>query len=272
MEENDDRSEEEMLGEVASLSCPPCTVQQLRAKTSLLLFDRKLVLVPAGVALLASLEYLVLHWNELQDVSALSALTGLQKLYLQHNQLKDLSPLSTLTSLTRLHLGYNHLKDVTPLSALTSLRDLVLRNNRLEDLSPLSTLSSLERLDLCNNRLELPPFWLHRIPLLSIVDGNPLSPLPRSVRSSDNYLRRFLYGLCHPHEKPGMEYLRSCRAVRGVRVHWHGEGEFKVFLCHGSTNKPFCKQVREGFRSDVCERVFLDQYSMTGISVSKSAG
>ena len=56
-------------------------------------------------------------------------MTSLTELYLQWNQITDITPLSALTSLNNLALQNNQITDLTPLSALTSLTELGLRNN-----------------------------------------------------------------------------------------------------------------------------------------------
>ena len=69
---------------------------------------------------------LLLHNNQIIDISPLSRLTNLTTLGLTGNQIIDISALSNLTNLTWLGLDVNQIVDISPLSNLTHLTWLTL--------------------------------------------------------------------------------------------------------------------------------------------------
>ena len=84
---------------------------------------------------LLNLTELHLEYNQITNITPLSALTNLTTLDLHYNQITDLSGLSALINLTTLHLYNNQITDITPLSALTNLTELDLRNNQITDIT-----------------------------------------------------------------------------------------------------------------------------------------
>eukprot|EP01051_Picozoa_sp_SAG22_P024166 SAG22_NODE_6575_length_836_cov_44.424695_2_plen_116_part_00 len=78
---------------------------------------------------MTSLQVLGLYYNQITDITPLSALTSLDQLWIHHNQITDITPLSALTSLWSLSLDNNQITDITPLTALTKLITLTLGDN-----------------------------------------------------------------------------------------------------------------------------------------------
>ncbi|MFG0258428.1 MAG: P-loop NTPase fold protein [Phycisphaerales bacterium JB043] len=89
-----------------------------------------------------------LSWQEITDLSALSALTSLQMLDLSGTDVTDVGVLSALTSLRWLDLSATGVTDIGVLSALTSLETLDLADTGLTDIGALSALTLLKTLDL----------------------------------------------------------------------------------------------------------------------------
>ena len=111
-----------------------------------------------GLEHCTSLTLLVLHTNQISDISPLAGLTNLRELYLGSNQITNISPLAGLTNLTYLELQSNHITGISPLSGLTNLTSLSLFSNQISDLSPLAGLTGLSLLDLRNNQIsDIPP-------------------------------------------------------------------------------------------------------------------
>ena len=120
--------------------------------------------IPAALGSLTSLQWLILHNNQLDGEipSELGSLTNLQYLYLHNNQLDGAIPtqLGGLGSLRYLYLYNNQLTGSIPseLGSLTSLQRLYLYDNQLTGAIPseLGSLTSLQRLQLQGNELTGP--------------------------------------------------------------------------------------------------------------------
>ncbi|MCB5252345.1 MAG: leucine-rich repeat domain-containing protein, partial [Candidatus Cloacimonetes bacterium] len=102
---------------------------------------------------LNNLQYLILFYNQISDLGPLSNLSNLQILDLSSNQVSDLSPLSNLSNLEGLSLDYNQISDLGPLSNLSNLLELYLEDNQFSDLSTLANLSNLQYLNLGSNQI-----------------------------------------------------------------------------------------------------------------------
>ena len=89
---------------------------------------------------LYGLDSLSLAGNNLQDISALSALGGLVTLNLSGNRISDLTPLTSLPGLRTLYLDGNPIEDLTPLYAIGTLTSLSIKSISVsaEQLSALS--------------------------------------------------------------------------------------------------------------------------------------
>ena len=89
---------------------------------------------------LYGLDSLSLAGNNLQDISALSALGGLVTLNLSGNRIRDLTPLTSLSGLRTLYLDGNPIEDLTPLYAIGTLTSLSIKSISVsaEQLSALS--------------------------------------------------------------------------------------------------------------------------------------
>jgi Leucine-rich repeat (LRR) protein len=105
----------------------------------------------------AGLQWVDLHRNSIQGLSALSGLAGLEYLNVAHNRADDLSPLSGVVSLKTLRVGHNLIVDLTPLAGLTELVTLKAPHNLIADASPLSSLTQLSFLALNRNLLSTLP-------------------------------------------------------------------------------------------------------------------
>ncbi len=109
-----------------------------------------------GLEQAASLVFLDLADNEIDNLMPLAALSALQVLVLDANAIVDLAPLAGLAALEVLAVEYNRIADLAPLSALKSLETLLLLGNRVENLASLLALSAdgaLKRVDLRENPL-----------------------------------------------------------------------------------------------------------------------
>ena len=80
---------------------------------------------------------LILHFNQINDLSALSDMTELTRLILHYNAVVDISPLSNMTKLEELYLPYNGVQDISSLSGLDSLTILDIKSNDIFDILPL---------------------------------------------------------------------------------------------------------------------------------------
>lgn len=89
---------------------------------------------------LYGLDSLSLAGNNLQNISALSALGGLVTLNLSGNRISDLTPLTSLPGLRTLYLDGNPIEDLTPLYAIGTLTSLSIKSISVsaEQLSALS--------------------------------------------------------------------------------------------------------------------------------------
>jgi len=124
-------------------------------------FGRKVTVIPEAILQFkASLHYLNLDLNQINDITLLEKLTNLTKLYLGGNQISDIYPIRNLTKLTMLALNDNKIFNISPLENLTKLRKLWLSNNKIYDISPLEKLTELYELYVNNNQIERLPEWV----------------------------------------------------------------------------------------------------------------
>jgi hypothetical protein len=179
----------------------------------------------AGLQYATNLQELLLRWNQISDLSVLTALVNLrsldahgnhslhdlsplaglanlEELVLRINRISDLSPLAGLTRLETLDLQWNDVCDLSPLAGLANLRELRLRYNGIDDLSPLAALARLEYVDLRGNPLNQDAYDLY-IP--KIMANNP--------------------GVDLDYNKHGQYYL-AISSTAGGSVVRPGEGQF----------------------------------------------
>ena len=107
---------------------------------------------------LTSLEYLVLHSNNISNIEPLRNLINLKELDLDFNPITDISPLQGLYNLEILHMCSDgpyadKLSDISPLSSLTALKELRLPYQAISDISPLNNLTGLEKLRIYSNNI-----------------------------------------------------------------------------------------------------------------------
>jgi len=106
-----------------------------------------------GLEYFVSLNYLLLPYNEISDITPLQNLTQLTWLHLWDNQISDITPLQSLTQLSGLSLSENQISDITPLQSLTQLSGLSLSENQISDITPLENLTQLNWLTLYENQI-----------------------------------------------------------------------------------------------------------------------
>ncbi|MBS0604623.1 MAG: leucine-rich repeat domain-containing protein [Verrucomicrobia bacterium] len=116
---------------------------------------------------------LVLHHNQIRDISALGNLSQLKTLYLGHNLISDISALANLVQLKQLHLGRNQIRDISALKNLDQLQTLDLGNNQISDISALSGLQQLGWLSLTQNPIThiSALFGLDRLEILYLINA-----------------------------------------------------------------------------------------------------
>lgn len=104
---------------------------------------------------LPQLQYLDLNGNAIVDISALGDLPNLKVLFLNNNVIRDLSPVAGLTNLTTLTVDGNvpAISNASFVTNLTALQYLGLDDNAITDLAPMTKLTSLIALDLDDNRI-----------------------------------------------------------------------------------------------------------------------
>ena len=114
--------------------------------------DEQLAEMVTNGRIQSNVTHLVLHSNQITDITPLRSLINLEKLVLGVNRITDITPLSGLTKLERLDLFSNFkITDITPLSELINLKDLRIQQNQISDLTPLSELKNLELLFIGHN-------------------------------------------------------------------------------------------------------------------------
>jgi len=86
-----------------------------------------------GLEYATNLQTLVLRWNQIYDISALSGLDELEELDAHDNFISDISALSGKSRLWKVILRYNKIEDISALTDLTSLQQLDLRANPLNE-------------------------------------------------------------------------------------------------------------------------------------------
>ena len=130
--------------------------------------------------------------NQISDISALAGLTKLTELYLYHNQISDISVLAGLTNLTDLELNYNQISDISALAGLANLTKLYLYVNQISNISPLSGLTNLTKLGLHVNQISniSPLSGLTNLTWLGLSD-NQISDIS-ALSLLENLLRLYL--------------------------------------------------------------------------------
>ncbi|MDO5722610.1 MAG: hypothetical protein Q4P06_08765, partial [Actinomycetaceae bacterium] len=103
---------------------------------------------PATAANVATLESLIVYYDEVASLEGLEHATNLKELSVETMAGSDLTPLSGLTNLTKLGLSGEGYSDLSALSELTNLTDLELVGEGFSDLSPLAGLTNLTVLHL----------------------------------------------------------------------------------------------------------------------------
>ncbi|MFQ5870248.1 MAG: leucine-rich repeat domain-containing protein, partial [Candidatus Zixiibacteriota bacterium] len=106
-----------------------------------------------GLEYFVSLNYLLLPFNEISDITPLQNLTQLYSLDLFSNQISDITSLQNLAQLTWLDLELNQISDLTPLENLTELTWLRLRANQIAEIDRLQNLTQLTGLFLGDNQI-----------------------------------------------------------------------------------------------------------------------
>ena len=106
-----------------------------------------------GLELAINMDFLLLGFNPISDISPLSSLEQLRIFNMAVCQISDIRPLANLTRLESLHLHYNRIEDITPLANLTQLTDLWLNHNQIVDVSPLGDLKNLTDLQIGGNAI-----------------------------------------------------------------------------------------------------------------------
>jgi len=107
----------------------------------------------SDISVLSSLpvQYVTLHDNRIEDISALSGKALKGGLHLANNRISDISALAGLTQINDLYLYGNEIADISPLAGLTQLVYLDISNNLITDISALAGFTSLQTLELFGN-------------------------------------------------------------------------------------------------------------------------
>ena len=111
-------------------------VVQIESSTTLITSAVEVENPKAIETLVANLNTLYLHDNQIVDITPLNQLNNLETLDLYGNQIVDIAPLQQLINLNRLTLHDNQIVDLSPLVANTGLGEgdwLNLENNPLSD-------------------------------------------------------------------------------------------------------------------------------------------
>jgi uncharacterized protein (TIGR02145 family) len=138
------------------LGQPPAynpTVADLNGITGYLVADNLNISYIEGAQYLTNLTGLILHWNQISDISAVSGLVNLASLDLRWNQISNISAVSDLVNLTMLEFGNNQISDISAVSGLTNLTTLFLYENQISDISAVSGLTNLTELWLLQNQI-----------------------------------------------------------------------------------------------------------------------
>jgi len=113
----------------------------------------------SGIADLTGLEYatnlmqLVLHDNQINNISPISELANLTELNLYNNQIVGLPALSGMTNLVSLDIGLNPLTNVNGVGGLINLGRLWANNCQINNITALASLVNLSQLNLNNNQI-----------------------------------------------------------------------------------------------------------------------
>ena len=105
------------------------------------------------LAKLSNLNFLHLDGNPINNIAPLAGLPNLMTLSLRRSQISDITPLAGIKTLEILSLSENKINDITTLAELTNLRRLDIGSNQISDISPLAGLTNLQRLDIGSNQI-----------------------------------------------------------------------------------------------------------------------
>ena len=175
------------------------------------------------VAGLINLEHIGFVHNNVADLSPLARLVNLKAIEGWGNPISDLSSLAQLTQLENLSIGANEISDLTPLTPLTGLKVLNLRHGgRISDVLPLAALTALTRLELSGNYISdaSPLSALTNLEWLN-VEGNSISDVsPFAKLPNLNWLG------VNNNEITDISPLDSLRESK--KVLWHGNPAFPI--------------------------------------------
>ncbi|MCL1791731.1 MAG: protein kinase [Peptococcaceae bacterium] len=131
----------------------------IRAKSTSLdyralnLSDKQLAVMIDNGQIPEDVKELVLHFNNISDVTPLQVLKDLEALDLSLNRISNVGPLGTLTNLTSLDLSNNAIRDLSPLRSLVGLKVLDISSNNINDISGLKGLVNLKQLTISSRGL-----------------------------------------------------------------------------------------------------------------------
>ncbi|MEA5015073.1 MAG: leucine-rich repeat domain-containing protein [Candidatus Limiplasma sp.] len=131
-------------------------------------------------------------WEEVSDLTALSAFVNLERLMVFGSKVSDLSPLAGLGKLNTLAVDASKVSDLTPLSGLHGLGYLELSGNQITDLTPLQSLTGLGGLDVSHNKItDLRPLYgLQNLGVLRIShnltpDASAFKDIAKNLKDKD---------------------------------------------------------------------------------------
>jgi hypothetical protein len=107
----------------------------------------------AAVSELVNLDTLGLYFNEIKDISPIANLTSLRYLYAYNNQIASLAPVKNLSAMEELWVQHNQIGDLSPVSGLKNLKELFVSDNLITDISPIAGLPSLGFFYASNNQI-----------------------------------------------------------------------------------------------------------------------
>ena len=131
---------------------------------------------------LKDLEFLILHRNQISDISFLKELTKLSTLYLSSNEISDFSILKKFTNLSSLNLRSNKISDISFLKEFTNLSSLDLSSNEISDFSILKKFTKLSSLNLSYNKISDISFLKELTNLSSLnLSSNKITQFPKEL-------------------------------------------------------------------------------------------
>ncbi|XP_064487149.1 nischarin-like [Ornithodoros turicata] len=171
--------------------------------------------IDPAIRVLASVEYLDLSNNQIEELENLEPLPRLSDLNLSNNRIGRLVALHTrLGNIRCLRLSGNHIESLAGLSRLYSLVDLDLSHNQvtlISEVGHLGSLPCLEKVDLSHN------------PVTYVVDYRPHALLAFGARAAEIALD------C---KKPTPKELDTVAVLRALKVAKEGQ-----IMRHGMTDR-----------------------------------